>query len=377
VLSRRFPHDLSPNAYAVARSRHGPIPLDLTVTNPTACGIPYPSDILGPLASPAGLAYRPDAKGLLSARRAVAAMYVTRGAAVDPEQVVLTASSSEAYAFLFKLLGNPGDGVLVPTPSYPLFEHLAALEGLRAIPYPLDGANGWQPRRPNRTPNGARAAIVVHPNNPTGTFVEPGAAEALAGALPLIADEVFLDFVLREGFHPSFAARTEGLTFALGGLSKSIGLPQLKLSWIVVSGPAKEVRAALDGLEFIADNYLSVATPIQEALPEILRRGATVREAIRSRCGANLGRARALVAPERGVELIEPAGGWSLVLRFPRVVGEEALVLELLEHRGVAVHPGYFFDFPAEGYLVLSLLPRPEIFEIGMRAVLDAIASKL
>jgi len=376
MFSRRVPRELAPNPYTRARSRPDAVRFDLTLANPTACGIEYPEDLLDALSSAAGLTYRPDPKGLRSAREAIAAEYVGRGATIDPDAIVLTASSSEAYAFLFKLLCDPGDAVLVPAPSYPLFEHLAELDGVRAVPYPLDVTHRWQPRPETPVARGARTVIFVHPNNPTGSFVDVDAALRVARGLPCVVDEVFADYAW-SGDPESFALRERGLTFTLGGLSKSRGLPQLKLSWIVVGGPPADRAAALEALEFIADNYLSVATPVQAALPEILRRSLPVQDAIRARCRANLDAARNLVRPGGAVELLDPEGGWSLVLRFPRVVGEEALALELLERHGVAVHPGYFFDFPGEGYLVLSLLPVPEVFEAGLRAVLDAIGTKV
>jgi len=386
VFSRRVPHDLTPTAWARARAARGGVRYDLTVSNPTQCGLTYPKDLLAPLGASAGLSYRPDPKGLRSAREAVARDYAASGIDVDPERIVLTASSSESYAFLFKRLCDSGDAVLVPTPSYPLFAHLAALESVRAIPFPLDPTGDWQPVPPARSVAvDARAAIVVHPNNPTGSWVDPESAERLTadagrGPIPLIVDEVFLDYPLAPHPHPhatSYAGRSSGLTFTLGGLSKSRGLPQLKLSWIVVSGPPAEVAGALTGLEFIGDSYLSVATPIQLALPEILDRAAPVREAIRARCTANLACARRTAREFPGVEAIPPGGGWSVVLRFPQVVSEDALVLELLERHDVAVHPGYFFDFPTEGYLVLSLLPTTDTFERGLRRILDAIAARL
>ena len=380
----RIPHDLTPTAWARARAARGSVPYDLTMSNPTLCGFTYPHDLLDPLRDPAALHYRPDPKGLLSARKAVAREYAARGVAVDPEHIVLTASSSESYGFLFKLLCDPGDTVLVPTPSYPLFEHLASLEGVRVARFALDPENGWQPSPPEPgVAKGARAAILVHPNNPTGSWIDPAAAERLAvcagvAPIPLIVDEVFLDFPLAPHVHAmTFAARSTGLTFTLGGLSKSRGLPQLKLSWIVASGPNAEVAAALEALEFIGDSYLSVGTPIQDALPEILERAAPVRHAILARCRENLTLARGIVQGVPAVELLEPGGGWSVVLRFPRVVTEEALVLELLERHGVAVQPGYFFDFPTEGYLVLSLLPDRRTFEAGLELTLTAISSRL
>ena len=307
--------------------------------------------------------------------------YAVRGVRIDPERIVLTASSSESYGFLFKLLCDPGDTVLVPTPSYPLFAHLAALEGVRAATYPLDAAAGWQPDVSDLpAASGVRAAILVHPNNPTGSWVEADAAEKLAACsgsarIPLIVDEVFLDFPLSatSGSAGTFVSRFAGLTFTLGGLSKSRGLPQLKLSWIVVSGPESDVAPALESLAFIADTYLSVGTPVQDALPELFVRAAPVRDAILARCRENLALALRMVGAYPGVELLEPGGGWSAVLRFPRVTTEEALVMELLERHGVAVYPGYFFDFATDGYLVISLLAAPGEFSVGLKRTLDAI----
>lgn len=384
MFAGRVPHDLKPTAWARARAARGPVPYDLTLSNPTLCGFAYPHGLLEPLRDPAALLYRPDPKGMRSAREAVSREYAARGVEIDPERIVVTASSSESYGFLFKLLCNPGDTVLVPTPSYPLFEHLASLEGVRVARFPLDAANGWQPRPAEpEIAKDARAVILVHPNNPTGSWVDPAAAERLlhheGGApIPLIVDEVFLDFPLAPHEHANtFAARAAGLTFTLGGLSKSRGLPQLKLSWIVVSGPDAEVERALEALEFIGDSYLSVGTPIQDALPEILDRAAPVRDAILARCRENLALARGIARGVPAVTLLPPGGGWSVVARFPRVMTEEELVIELLDRHGVAVHPGYFFDFPTEGYLVLSLLPEPSTFETGFKLVLAAISARL
>ena len=384
MFSRRVPHDLKPTAWAEARAARGAVPYDLTVSNPTLCGFAYPHGLLDPLRDPAALRYRPDPKGIRSAREAVAREYAARGVEVDPERIVITASSSESYGFLFKLLCNPGDTVLVPTPSYPLVEHLAALEGVRVARFPLDPVNGWQPRPPEPdVARDARAAILVHPNNPTGSWVDPAAADRLSSCsdrapTPLIVDEVFLDFPLAPHEHAtSFAARVAGLTFTLGGLSKSRGLPQLKLSWIVASGPDAQVAGALEALEFIGDSYLSVGTPIQEALPEILDRAAPVHDAILLRCQENLARARGIARGVPAVTLLSPGGGWSLVVRFPRVVSEEALALELLDRHGVAVHPGYFFDFPTDGYLVVSLLPESSAFKAGLELVFHTIAARL
>ncbi len=385
MFSRRVPLDLAPNRIAAARAAAAP-QLDLTASNPTACGIAYPIGLLDALADAAGMAYRPDPRGLESARCAVAAEYRRWEVAVDPERVLLTASTSEAYAFLFKLLAEPGGAVLVPSPSYPLFEHLARLEGVEAIPYHLNPELGWRPDLDAiaSTPSRVRAIVVVHPNNPTGSFVHPGDAAAIERLAAerrwaVIADEVFLDYPLAggAGSGESFAGREDALTFALGGLSKSVGLPQLKLAWIVVGGPQELVEAALARLEFIADTFLSVGTPVQLALPTLLREGAPVRAAILERCQANLAelhRAAAAV-PELSVWL--PGGGWSAAVRFPAVVGEEELALELLGEDGVAVHPGYYFDFPSAGTLVLSLLPDPAGFAEGVRRLLARVGTHL
>ena len=305
---------------------------------------------------------------------------------MDPEHVLLTASTSEAYAYLFKLLADPGEAVLVPTPSYPLFEHLARVEGVQAVPYQLDPEAGWRldTHALARAPETVRAVVVVHPNNPTGSFVHPDDAAALSELAArkgwaIIADEVFLDYPLDGGAGAgwSFAGDRAALTFTLGGLSKSVGLPQLKLAWVVASGPHAAVAAALERLEFVADTFLSVATPVQLALPTLLREGAAVRETILTRCRANLAALRRAAADVPSVSVPPLGGGWSAMLRVPAVVGEEELVLELLHEDRVAVHPGYFFDFPADGTLVLSLLPEPDTFAEGVRRLLRRIARHL
>ncbi|MGE5235986.1 MAG: pyridoxal phosphate-dependent aminotransferase [Acidobacteriota bacterium] len=385
MFSPRLPADYLPNRLAQARERHA-VRFDLTVTNPTVCGLPYPPDLLQLLGSPEGLVYRPDPRGLEGARQAVARDYARHWTAVDPERVVLTASTSEAYAFLFKLLCAPGEAVLVPTPSYPLFEHLARVEGVRPLAYRLDADHGWRldPDELDRADDSVRAVIVVHPNNPTGSYVHPEDA-ALLEALcarrgwALIADEVFLDYPLAggPGSRHSFASTPGALTFTLGGLSKSVGLPQLKLAWIVASGPPDLIRPALLRLEFVGDTFLSVATPVQLALPALLAEGARVREAILERCRTNLASLASRVTSCPALELVAPGGGWSVVVRFPAVVGEEELALELLERDRVAVHPGFFFDFPRDGYLVLSLLPEPASFVAGVDLTLARITAHI
>ena len=372
MFSDRVPEDLRPNAIATAIEMKGGVTYDLTVTNPTRCGFNYPPELLSPLDNPDGLGYRPDPLGLSSAREAVAEEYRRRGVVVDPARIVVTASSSEAYGLLFKLLCNPGDTVLVPAPSYPLFEHLARLEGVRSQRYALDPETGWQPGPIDPGTDRARALIAVHPNNPTGSFLdEMGTGEVVRACkrhgMPLIVDEVFFDYALASQQPTSFAARDDVLTFTLGGLSKSLGLPQLKLSWIVVSGPADHAGDALERLAFVADNYLNVSTPVQLALPELNRLASPVHAAILERCRQNLTSLIDEIAGVDGLSLIEPQGGWSACLRFPAVVEEEQLALELIERDNVAVHPGYFFDFPTEGYLVVSLLPPPDVFRTGAR----------
>ncbi|HKQ59800.1 MAG TPA: pyridoxal phosphate-dependent aminotransferase [Candidatus Polarisedimenticolaceae bacterium] len=381
AFSHRLPTDLTPNAIARRRAAGAP-PFDLTPTNPTECGIDYPRELLRPLAHAAALRYRPDPRGLEPAREAVAADYARHGVVVDPGRVVLTASTSEAYSLLFKLLCDPGDAVLVPHPSYPLFEHLARLDGLRPVPYRLHAEAGWQPDAHELDAAAARAVLAVHPNNPTGSLLDEASVTALAASCrahgrALIADEVFLDYPLDPRRRPAtLAGRADLPGFVLGGLSKSVGLPQLKLGWIVVGGEPAFAREALERLEFIADQYLSVATPVQLALPELLAAGAVVRERILARCRLNLGALRAALAAAGGVSLVEPEGGWSAVLRYPVVAAEEAFVLELLERDGVGVHPGTVFGFPAEGYLVLSLLVDPQRFAAGVARLLAAVRRK-
>lgn len=377
MFSRRVPSNLAPNAIARRRSEGPPVPFDLTVSNPTACGLLHDPVLLRALGDPRGLVYAPDPKGLAEARRTVARAYRERGLDVDEDHIALASSTSEAYAYLFKLLCDPGDEVRIPAPSYPLLDHLASLEGVVARPYRLDMDDGWRPQMDGRR---ARAVVAVHPNNPTGSYLDEESVAQIGDVCrsegaALIVDEVFLDFPLDLERTPrSLAGSDRCLTFVLGGLSKSVGLPQLKLSWIVASGPRELVDVALERLEFVADHYLSVATPVQLALPEILARGGPVRDAIRERCAANLLALRRIVESVPSVRAPRVEGGWSALLRVPAPGGEERLVLDLLSD-GVAVHPGYFFDFPREGFLVLSLLPEPHVFEAGVERIVRRVES--
>lgn len=386
MFSSRVSSDLTPNrlSAAIARLRQDRVEFDdLTESNPTRVGLAYPGRLLDALASPAGLAYDPQPFGMPSARDAVVGDFRRRGMTVPRDRVVLTASTSDAYSLLFKLLCNPGDEVLVPVPSYPLFEYLATLDSVQARSYRLEYHGEWSldlegVRR--ATTDRTRAVVVVNPNNPTGSYLKPAELSALAAhceanGLALIGDEVFAEYVLDADLPRtcSVLAQRQALTFGLGGLSKGLGLPQLKLGWIVVTGPDDAVKPALDRLELICDTYLSVATPVQEGLPSLLADGAAVRSQIRERVTRNY---RALLEATRRCPLVDvlPAeGGWYAVLQVPAMQSEESLVLRLLERDRVLVHPGYFFDFPREAFLVFSLLPHPDVFDRAVSRVLARI----
>lgn len=362
MFSKRAQWTAAVNRLTVARRGRTGL-LDLTETNPTRAGLPYPLDELrDALARGARAAYDPDPRGLLSAREAVAAHL-----GCSASDLLLTASTSEAYAFLFKLLTDPGDAVLTATPSYPLLEHLAQLESVTLRTFAMEMHRRWEIHDvpcDERT----RAIIVVNPNNPTGSFVNAAEQEAIARLrLPVVSDEVFIDYPL-EGRGTSFV-RDDVLTFTLGGLSKSAGLPHFKLGWIRVSGPGK--AEALDALEMIADNFLSVATPVQVALPDLLRIGAQIRELIRERTRRNLAVLRATNEPS--IEVLPVEGGWSAVLRVPRLATDEELALRLLD-AGVVVQPGYFFDFEREGHLVVSLLTEEAAFAEGIAIVTRSLS---
>ena len=374
MFSRRTAWNVTPNrlttAVALRRERGLPL-LDLTETNPTRVGLPYPErEICEALADTRLLRYEPTPFGHAAARAAVAGYQ-----GVSPERVVLTASTSEAYAYLFKLLADAGDRVLVPAPSYPLFDFLAGLEQIEPVPYPCRLEDGewfidfealdacWEAR--------TRAILVVSPNNPTGAMLRTEETDLLLGlcrsrGAALICDEVFADpgAPIRPSRVDSLAGRDEALVFVLNGLSKTCLLPQLKAAWIVVSGPAQLHDTALARLEIIADTYLSVNTPVQLALPRLLALREEIRRPLRARLAENRAALERILAGTAATPL--PAdGGWSAVIRVPREPGEEARVLRLLEV-GALVHPGFFFDFPSEAFLVVSLLPEPETFAEGI-----------
>jgi alanine-synthesizing transaminase len=386
MLSRRLPSHADTNALSRAiaeRRAAGRTIIDLTESNPTRVGLQYPRDLLRALASEAGLRYEPHPFGLASAREAIARDHVRRGVAIDPGHVVLAASTSEAYSWLFKLLCDPGDAVLVPRPSYPLFEHLTALEGVHAVPFSLDYHGRWEIDfgTLEDAPPGARALIIVSPNNPTGSYVSAGEAARLFALCrergwTLIADEVFADYPLdTEAPFTDLASHADVLAFSLGGLSKTVGLPQLKLAWLVAGGPPDACAQALAGLELIADSFLSVGTPVQTATSTLLECGAAIRAQIHERVRENLRMLRQLAQAFPACEVLKVEGGWSAVIRVPATRTEDQLILGVLDAEGIVVHPGYFFDFAREAFLVMSLLPSTETLREGALRLLRYVAS--
>lgn len=394
MFASRTGWSLGPNRLSEAlteRRRQGLPLLDLTESNPTRCGFTYDSEkIFSALANPRALQYEPDPRGLLCARQAVADYYAERGVKIAPDQIFLTTSTSEAYSYTFRLLANPGDTILVPQPSYPLFDFLAGLNDLEVVPYPLHYAEGWQldtHALESRLGTRARAILVVHPNNPTGSFVRCGELEFLLRccrdrSLALVADEVFADYAFAsaragrpdEGRVASHAAAAEALTFTLSGLSKISGLPQMKLAWVVVNGPAGVLGEALARLEVIADTYLSVSAPLAHALPELLELRRSLQPQIRERVEGNLLWLDTQLSPPSPVSRLQAEGGWYVVLKLPSHRSDEDWALEVLREEGVLVHPGHFFDFHSEGHLVVSLLPPRQDFEPGIRKILGCVS---
>lgn len=389
--SRRVETDLAANRLTTTlrdlRAEGRPV-LDLTLSNPTSAGFQYPPDLLAGLADPRALVYRPDPFGLVEARRAVASDYARKQIAVSPDRIVLTASTSDAYSLLFKVLCDPHDEVLVPRPSYPLFEHLTRLDAVVARSYDLEYHGVWSidVSSIERAWSAAtRAVLVVSPNNPTGSFIKGHELDRLAALCAareaaIVADEVFGDYELAPGARRAAGqvlARHDVLAFGLGGLSKSIGLPQAKLAWMAAAGPERAVESALARLELAADTYLSVSTPVQAAAPELLERGAAVRDQIRARITTNYQHLVGLNVRQAGCAVLDAEGGWYAVLRVPSVDPEEDLVLALLTKEHVLTHPGYFFDFSTEAYLIVSLLPPEEAFREGIARVLRHLACKV
>ena len=375
VFSKRTAIDDAPNALAEAVARvlrGGGALLDLTVGNPTTAGLPYDERaILEALADPRALVYAPEPLGLLSAREAVARDWAARGVAIDVSRIALTASTSEAYAVLFKVLCDPGDEVLVPAPSYPLLGFLAAFESVTLVPYPLVHAGRWHvdldALRAAITPR-TKAIVVVTPNNPTGSYLGAEELEAMLDlGLPIVSDEVFATYPLARPADRvvTVAEADRGLVFALSGLSKLAALPQLKLGWIGIGGERALAAFALKRLELVLDTFLSVATPVQLALPTILARRVVTEEAIAERTAANLATLRSALASARSASLLEVEGGWYVIVRVPETCSDEEWALALVQEAHVHVQPGYFFDMARGAHLVLSLLTPPEIFAEG------------
>jgi len=367
---------------ALARNRaSGKRLYDLTASNPTECGFAYDNEvILAALRNPAALRYEPNPKGLESARLAVTEYYSARSAAISAEDIVLTTSTSEAYSFVFRLLCNPGDELLIPAPSYPLFGFLADIQDVKLARYPLVYDHGWQidlhSLQQAITPR-TRGVIAVNPNNPTGNFVKDKELAKLneicaTRGMALIADEVFLDFALRDGKPVTFAGNTETLTFAMSGLSKIAGLPQMKMAWVIANGPGRLKRRAMERLEVIADTYLSPNAPAQLAMPVFLEQRRGFQKQVIARVQKNLAELDRQLAGQKTCARLEVEGGWYAVLRVPATGGDEELAIELLTKEDVYVHPGHFFDFAAEGYLVVSLIGREEEFASGIARVLSA-----
>jgi aspartate/methionine/tyrosine aminotransferase len=384
MFAERTNWNLAGNRLSEALVQHragGKLLYDLTASNPTECGFAYDGEvILAALGNPGALRYEPNPKGLESARLAVTEYYSARGVKISAGDIVLTTSTSEAYSFVFRLLCNPGDELLIPAPSYPLFGFLADILDVKLVRYPLVYDHGWQidlHSLRQAVTSRARGVIVVHPNNPTGHFVKAGELAKLnkicaARDLALIADEVFLDFSLSEDKRLSFARNDGALTFTMSGLSKIAGLPQMKLAWVIASGPDELKSRALERLEVIADTYLSPNAPVQLAAPAFLEQRHGFHKQVMARVRANLAELDRKLALQKSCERLEVEGGWYAVLRVPAVRSDEELAIQLLTERDVYLHPGHFFDFPGDGYLLVSLITETELFAEGIARILSA-----
>jgi aspartate/methionine/tyrosine aminotransferase len=386
MFAKRTNWNLAPNALAEALAKHraaGKPLIDLTVSNPTECGFTYESAvILEALWNAAVLRYEPNARGLEGAREAVVRYYADRGDRVAVDDMVLTTSTSEAYSFVFRLLCDAGDDVLVPAPSYPLLGFLADIEDVSLVRYPLFYDHGWyidmHELERAITPR-TRAVVVVHPNNPTGNYCRPNEMQRLGEicaerGLAIIADEVFLDFALDGVRRPSFVGSAEALTFTMSGISKICGLPQMKVAWLVMSGPAALKSEALARLEVVADTYLSMNAPVQLALGALLGTRHGFQSQLLRRVRANLAQLDRQAVAGSACERLVTEGGWYAVVRFPR---QGQLDQSQVDHemkrflgRGVLAHPGHFYDFPADGEVVLSLLAGESDFASGLAALL-------
>lgn len=381
MFSSRLRQAAGRNCLAVAvdrRRAEGREILDLTLSNPTRAGLAYPRGLLAPMAQDRALCYEPEPFGLASAREAVSRDLARRGVTVPAQRIVLTASTSEAYSLLFKLLCDPADTVLAPRPCYPLIEHLTDLEGVSLDHYRLEFHGRWEidlhGLREKALAGRTRAIIMINPNNPTGSSLNDRELDAVASMareqdLALISDEVFGDYRIAGDAPRSALRQSVALTFVLGGLSKSVGLPQLKLGWIAVGGGEPRIADALDRLETICDAYLSVSTPVQLAAPDVLAAGASVRAQIQHRVRENYDRLLNAAGANPACAVMPAEAGWYAVVQVPALTPEDTLVVDLLEQTGVLVHPGYFFDFEREAFLVVSLLPEPPVFVRAVEAL--------
>ena len=385
MFAKRTNWNLAPNRLSEALAAHraeGKPLLDLTVSNPTECGFEYNrSAILNALSNPAALSYEPNPRGLESARRAVAGYYVERKDEISIEDIFLTTSTSEAYSYIFRTLCNPGDELLIPSPSYPLFDFLADIQDVSLVRYPLLYDHGWQidfhVLEQAITPR-TRGVMAVHPNNPTGHFAKRAEIAKLnsicsAHQIAIIADEVFLDFSLDGMQAVSFAANRGVLTFTLSGLSKISGLPQMKAAWLIAGGPQQWKTEAVARLEVIADTYLSVNAPVQLAIPRFLEQRHAFQEQVISRVRRNLAELDCQLATQNVSSRLAVEGGWCAVLRVPATRSDENLAIELLTTQGVSVHPGHFYEFASDGYLVVSLITPERTFAKGTSSLLSSM----
>ena len=384
MFSRRTDWKLTHNRFTEAQleiEKNGRKLLDLAVSNPTRVGVEHDRQILQSLLNPEAMDYDPQPKGLLSAREAVANYYREQyeGIHFDPESLILTTSTSEGYSYVFRLLCNPEDEVLVPKPSYPLFEFLADLQDVKLVPYPLIYDHGWQidfPSLQKAVNSRTRAIVVVHPNNPTGSYASQDEQSSLnrfcnEHGLALIVDEVFLDYAHDGIRRLTFAANHQALTFTLSGLSKISAWPQMKLAWIASSGPAEQLHAAMQRMEVIADTYLSVNAPIQLAVPVFLEQRKKVQPFLLRRIQTNLMELDRLLVLQKSCVRLNVEGGWYAVLRVPVTQSDEDLAIAIMKNLSVLVHPGHFYDFSSDGYLVVSLITESKQFSEGIKRILD------
>lgn len=355
--------------------------IDLSASNPTQCGFHYERPtILKALSRPAALRYEPDPKGQVAARRAVVTYYSQLRKKVAAKDICLTTGTSEAYAFIFRLLCNPGDEILVPEPSYPLLNFLAEIQDVRLVRYPLFYDHGWQidfHGLEQKITSRSRAVVVVNPNNPTGHFTKEGERKRLneicaTNQMATISDEVFLDFALDAKRPLSFATNKETLTFTMSGISKICGLPQMKASWFITDGPAELKSKALARIEVIADTYLSMSTPIQLAIPVLLKRRRGFQKQVMARVRGNLKELDRQLAAQKACERLKVEGGWNAVLRVPAIHSDEDVAIRLLAEKSVYLHPGHFYDFAGDGFMVVSLITPERTFAEGIKRVLAA-----